>query len=193
MTIASLVGFKKPRLKALLDHFSAIEDPREPWRVAHPLPEVLLLVVCGTICDCDDYDAIADRGLAHLDFRRWSGSTLPRSRPARIPVRRPERKNRSRRSSGGCHRSPGIMRSAASRSTEKTGTLPPSWPASATNTPPRPRQKEAILPEDLIAMLETLDRGSLRGRRDRAMLLLGFAGGLRRSEIVGLDVGRDQT
>ncbi|CCV09580.1 Phage integrase [Mesorhizobium metallidurans STM 2683] len=56
-----------------------------------------------------------------------------------------------------------------------------------------PRQKEAILPEDLIAMLETLDRGSLRGLRDRAMLLLGFAGGLRRSEIVALDVGRDQT
>jgi integrase len=56
-----------------------------------------------------------------------------------------------------------------------------------------PVQKEAILPEDLIAMLETLERGSLRGLRDRAMLLLGFAGGLRRSEIVGLDVGRDQT
>jgi integrase len=56
-----------------------------------------------------------------------------------------------------------------------------------------PRQKEAILPEDLIAMLETLDRGSLRGLRDRAMLLIGFAGGLRRSEIVGLDCGRDQT
>lgn len=56
-----------------------------------------------------------------------------------------------------------------------------------------PRQKEAVLPEDLIAMLETLDRGSLRGLRDRAMLLLGFAGGLRRSEIVGLDVDRDQT
>jgi integrase len=56
-----------------------------------------------------------------------------------------------------------------------------------------PRQKEAILPEDLIAMLETLDRASLRGLRDRAMLLIGFAGGLRRSEIVGLDLGRDQT
>ncbi|OYR21985.1 putative phage integrase domain protein, partial [Brucella grignonensis] len=56
-----------------------------------------------------------------------------------------------------------------------------------------PRQKEAILPEDLLAMLETLDRGTLRGLRDRAMLLLGFAGGLRRSEIVGLDVFRDQT
>ncbi|WP_425373831.1 tyrosine-type recombinase/integrase [Phyllobacterium salinisoli] len=56
-----------------------------------------------------------------------------------------------------------------------------------------PRQKEAILPEDLIAMLETLERGTLRGMRDRAILLLGFAGGLRRSEIVGLDAGRDQT
>ena len=47
--------------------------------------------------------------------------------------------------------------------------------------------------EDLIGMVETLDRGTLRGIRDRAMLLLGFAAGLRRSEIVGLDVGRDQT
>ncbi len=56
-----------------------------------------------------------------------------------------------------------------------------------------PRQKEAILPEDLIAMLETLDRATLRGLRDRAMLLVGFAGGLRRSEIVGLDCGREQT
>jgi integrase len=56
-----------------------------------------------------------------------------------------------------------------------------------------PRQKEAILPEELIAMVETLDRGTLRGLRDRAMLLIGFAGGLRRSEIVALDCARDQT
>jgi len=56
-----------------------------------------------------------------------------------------------------------------------------------------PRQKEALLPEDLIAMLETVDRGTLRGMRDRAMLLIGFAGGLRRSEITGLDLAREQT
>lgn len=56
-----------------------------------------------------------------------------------------------------------------------------------------PRQKEAVLPEDVIAMLETLNRGTLRGLRDRAMLLLGFAGGLRRSEIVGLDLHCDDT
>lgn len=62
------------------------------------------------------------------------------------------------------------------------------------NTQGRPPiQKEAVLAADVVAMLETLDRGSLRGLRDRAILLIGFAGGLRRSEIVGLDVGRDQT
>ncbi|HEV7275377.1 MAG TPA: ISAs1 family transposase, partial [Devosiaceae bacterium] len=61
---------EKSRLRALLEHFSVIEDPREPWRVAHPLPEVLLLVVCGTIADCDDYDHIAAWGEAHLAFLR---------------------------------------------------------------------------------------------------------------------------
>jgi len=34
------------------------------------LPEVLLLVVCGTIADCDDYDHIAAWGEAHLPFLR---------------------------------------------------------------------------------------------------------------------------
>jgi len=61
---------EKSRLRALLDHFALIEDPREPWRVAHPLPEVLLLVVCGTIADCDDYEGIAAWGKAHLAFLR---------------------------------------------------------------------------------------------------------------------------
>lgn len=56
-----------------------------------------------------------------------------------------------------------------------------------------PVQKEAVLSGDIIAMIETLDRGSLRGLRDRAMLLIGYAGGLRRSEIVGLDLKADQT
>ena len=56
-----------------------------------------------------------------------------------------------------------------------------------------PVQKEAVMAEDIIAMVETLDRSSLRGLRDRAMLLVGFAGGLRRSEIVGLDLKANQT
>jgi predicted transposase YbfD/YdcC len=61
---------EKSRLRALLDHFAVIDDPREPWRVAHPLPELLLLVVCGTIADCDDYEGIAAWGNAHLSFLR---------------------------------------------------------------------------------------------------------------------------
>jgi len=56
-----------------------------------------------------------------------------------------------------------------------------------------PVQKEAVLRDDLVAMLATLDLGGRRGLRDRAILLIGFAGGLRRSEIVGLDCGRGQT
>ncbi|MGO4910611.1 tyrosine-type recombinase/integrase [Pseudorhodobacter sp. W20_MBD10_FR17] len=55
-----------------------------------------------------------------------------------------------------------------------------------------PVQKEAILPEDIQAMVATLPF-DLRGLRDRAILLLGYAGGLRRSEIVSLDHGKDDT
>jgi len=55
-----------------------------------------------------------------------------------------------------------------------------------------PVQKEAILAEDILAMVATL-QFDLRGLRDRAILLLGYAGGLRRSEIVGLDAGKDDT
>ncbi|TJW91352.1 MAG: integrase [Mesorhizobium sp.] len=54
-----------------------------------------------------------------------------------------------------------------------------------------PRVKEALLGEDLLAMIATLGH-DLRSLRDRAILLLGFAGGLRRSEIVGLDVTREE-
>ncbi|KZY52240.1 integrase, partial [Sulfitobacter sp. HI0054] len=53
-------------------------------------------------------------------------------------------------------------------------------------------QKEAILAEDILAMVASLPF-DLRGLRDRAILLLGYAGGLRRSEIVSLDVHKDDT
>ncbi|NSY40118.1 tyrosine-type recombinase/integrase [Leisingera sp. ANG59] len=55
-----------------------------------------------------------------------------------------------------------------------------------------PVQKQAILAEDILAMVATLPY-DLRGLRDRAILLLGYAGGLRRSEIVSLDVHKDDT
>jgi integrase len=55
-----------------------------------------------------------------------------------------------------------------------------------------PVQKEANLAEDILAMVATLSY-DLRGLRDRAILLVGYAGGLRRSEIVSLDVHKDDT
>lgn len=70
MSLAFAVFEEKSRLKSLLDHFGRIEDPRQAWRVAHPLSEVLLLVVCATMADCDDYEAIAAWGAAHLEFLR---------------------------------------------------------------------------------------------------------------------------
>ena len=64
-------GFgEKSRLSSLLEHFSRIEDPRPSHRVAYPLGEVLLLAVCGTIADCDSYDAIGLWGERHVDFLR---------------------------------------------------------------------------------------------------------------------------
>jgi len=47
--------------------------------------------------------------------------------------------------------------------------------------------KEPLLTADILKMLDTLGDG-LPGSRDRALLLVGFAGGFRRSEIVSLDV-----
>ena len=55
-----------------------------------------------------------------------------------------------------------------------------------------PVQKAAILAEDILAMVGTLPF-DLRGLRDRAILLLGYSGGLRRSEIVSLDIHKDDT
>lgn len=63
----------RSRLTLLLDHFGAMKDTREPWRVAYPLREVLFLAVCGSLADCDDYENIVAWGEAHLDFlRRFS-------------------------------------------------------------------------------------------------------------------------
>ncbi len=47
--------------------------------------------------------------------------------------------------------------------------------------------KAAVLTKDLRAMLRTLP-GELRGARDRVLLLIGFAGAFRRSELVALNV-----
>ena len=48
------------------------------------------------------------------------------------------------------------------------------------------RQAKPLLREDLFRVLDAMGEGT-KDARDRALLLIGFAGGFRRSEIVGLD------
>lgn len=60
----------RAQLGLLLQHFSELDDEREPWRVMYPLREVLLLVTCATIASCDDFDDIVGWGEHHLDFLR---------------------------------------------------------------------------------------------------------------------------
>ena len=51
-----------------------------------------------------------------------------------------------------------------------------------------PQQKAPALAEVLRAMVDTLDAATHQGRRDRALLTLGFAGALRRAELAALRV-----
>ena len=52
--------------------------------------------------------------------------------------------------------------------------------------PKRPKRKEPILTETIKAMVHAIDSTKLINVRDRAILLLGFAGAFRRSELVGI-------
>jgi integrase len=56
----------------------------------------------------------------------------------------------------------------------------------------RQRGKRAAVTADVRAMVGTLD-ASPQGQRDRALLLLGFAGAFRRGELVALDVADIET
>ena len=55
---------------SLIDQFSALEDPRQSWKVLFPLPEVLLLVLCGTLAGAEDFVEIRRWGQVHQDFLR---------------------------------------------------------------------------------------------------------------------------
>lgn len=52
---------------SILDHFSALSDPRQQWRVIYPLREILLLVLCATLCGMDDF----------VETKLWGEQRLP--------------------------------------------------------------------------------------------------------------------
>lgn len=55
---------------SVLDHFSALSDPRQRWRVLYPLSEILLLVLCATLSGMEDFVEIRLWGEQRLDFLR---------------------------------------------------------------------------------------------------------------------------
>jgi predicted transposase YbfD/YdcC len=55
---------------AMLDHFAALRDPREAWRVMYPLPEFLLVVLCATLSGMEDFVEIKLWGEQRLDCLR---------------------------------------------------------------------------------------------------------------------------
>jgi predicted transposase YbfD/YdcC len=55
---------------AFLDRFSALEDPRQGWKVLYPLDEIVLLVLCAVLSGADDFVEIARWGRMRLSFLR---------------------------------------------------------------------------------------------------------------------------
>ena len=53
---------------SLLEHFSALEDPRQSWKVAYPLAEVLLLVLCATLAGAEDFVEVVRWGRTKIVF-----------------------------------------------------------------------------------------------------------------------------
>lgn len=55
---------------SFLSHFARLDDPRQAAKVLYPLPEILLLLLCGTIAGADDFVEITLWGAEHLTFLR---------------------------------------------------------------------------------------------------------------------------
>ncbi len=55
---------------SLIDVFSGLSDPRQGWRVMYPLREILLLVLCASLCGMEDFVEIRMWGEQRLDFLR---------------------------------------------------------------------------------------------------------------------------
>jgi predicted transposase YbfD/YdcC len=60
----------QPAGTSLLDHFVALEDPRQTAKVLYPLPEILLLLLCATLAGADDFVEMELWGNEHLAFLR---------------------------------------------------------------------------------------------------------------------------
>ena len=60
----------QPAGTSLLDHFAALDDPRQAAKVLYPLPEILLLLLSATLAGADDCVEIEFWGNEQLAFLR---------------------------------------------------------------------------------------------------------------------------
>ena len=56
--------------RPLIEHFSALKDPRQIWKVVYPLPEIMLLVLGATLAGAEDFVEVRLWGVKNLDFLR---------------------------------------------------------------------------------------------------------------------------
>src|SRR4051794_6315054 len=56
--------------RPLIEHFSALKDRRQIWKVVYPLPEIMLLVLCATLAGAEDFVEVRLWGVKNLDFLR---------------------------------------------------------------------------------------------------------------------------
>jgi DDE_Tnp_1-associated len=52
-----------PAPPSLIEHFAALRDPRQSWKVLYPLSEILLVILCATLAGAEDF----------VEIRRWGG------------------------------------------------------------------------------------------------------------------------
>lgn len=53
---------------SFIDHFSSLKDPRNQDQIDYPLSEILLVVLCGTICGADSWRDYVNFGKAKLSY-----------------------------------------------------------------------------------------------------------------------------
>ena len=56
--------------KSLIDYFSALDDPRQAWKVEYPLPEIMLVVLCATLAGAETFVETARWGRMKFGFLR---------------------------------------------------------------------------------------------------------------------------
>jgi predicted transposase YbfD/YdcC len=59
---------QKEKIKAFIDYFDEIEDPRSSKNLLYPANEILLTVLCGLICGVESWRDFVEFGEAKLDF-----------------------------------------------------------------------------------------------------------------------------